>query len=77
MGNNFYLFSGNLYAGVHNMTTYKYWPETNTWTENDISEPKIFRYNPVNLVIDGKLYYGGGDCDGNKSDIWIYDPSLE
>ena len=77
MGNNLYLFSGNLYAGVHNMTTYKYWPETNTWTENDISEPKIYRYHPVNLVIDGKLYYGGGDCDGNQSDIWVYDPSLE
>lgn len=77
MGDNFYLFSGRLYAGVHNMTTYKYWPETNTWTENDISEPKIFRYNPVNLMIDGKLYYGGGDNNGNQSDIWVYDPSLE
>lgn len=77
MGNNLYLFSGNLYAGVHNNTVYKYYPETNTWTENEISEPKIFRYHPVNLVINGKLYYGGGDNEGNHTDLWVYDPSLE
>ena len=77
MGNNFYLFSGNLYAGVHNNTVYKYYPETNTWTENEVSEPKIFRYHPVNLVINGKLYYGGGDNEGNRTDLWVYDPSLE
>lgn len=77
MGNNFYLFSGNLYAGVHNNTVYKYYPETNTWTENEISAPKIFRYHPVNLVINGKLYYGGGDNNGNQTSLWVYDPSLE
>ena len=77
MGNNFYLFSGDFYAGVHNNTVYKYYPETNTWTDNEISEPKIFRYNPVNFVINGKLYYGGGDNNGNHTDLWVYDPSLE
>lgn len=77
MGDNLYMFSGNLYAGVHNNTVYKYYPETNTWTENEVSEPKIFRYHPVNLVINGKLYYGGGDNEGNRTDLWVYDPSLE
>ena len=77
MGDNLYVFSGNLYGGVHNNTVYKYYPETNTWTENEISEPKIFRYHPVNLVIDGKLYYGGGDNNGNQTSLWVYDPSLE
>ena len=77
MGDNFYLFSGRLYGGVLNYTVYKYYPETNTWTENEVSEPKIFRYNPVNLVIDGKLYYGGGDYEGNQTSLWVYDPSLE
>lgn len=77
MGDNLYVFSGNLYGGIHNSTVYKYYPETNTWTENEVSEPKIFRYNPVNLVIDGKLYYGGGDYEGNQTSLWVYDPSLE
>lgn len=77
LGDNLYMFSGNLYAGVHNNTVYKYYPETNIWTENEISEPKIFRYNPVNLVIGNKLYYGGGDNNGNQTSIWVYDPSLE
>ena len=77
MGDKFYLFSGNLYAGVHNMTVYTYYPETNVWTENEISEPKIFRYNPVNLMIGNKLYYGGGDNNGNQTSLWVYDPSLE
>lgn len=79
IGNNFYLFSGRLYAyaDVFNYTVYKYYPETNTWTDNEVSESKIFRYNPVNLVIDGKLYYGGGDFEGNQTSLWVYDPSLE
>lgn len=73
----FYLFSGNLYGGVHNSTVYKYYPGTDSWTENEISEPKIFRYNPVCLMIGGKLYYGGGDNEGNQRSIWVYDPSFE
>lgn len=79
IGNNFYLFSGRLYAyaDVLNYTVYKYYPETNTWTDNEVSEPKIFRYNPVNLLIDGKLYYGGGNFNGNQTSLWVYDPSLE
>jgi N-acetylneuraminic acid mutarotase len=77
MGDNLYLFSGRLYGWIPNYTVYKYYPETNTWTENEISEPKIFRHHPVNLVINGKLYYGGGDNEGNHTDLWVYDPSLE
>lgn len=77
MGDCFYLFSGNLYAGVHNNIVYKYNPVSETWMENAISEPKIFRFNPVNLMINGKLYYGGGDNDGNQRSLWVYDPSLE
>ena len=77
-GGCFYLFSGNLYGGVHNSIVYKYYPGTDTWTESEVSEPKIFRYNPVNLMINGKLYYGGGDYEGsNQRSLWVYDPSLE
>jgi N-acetylneuraminic acid mutarotase len=77
MGDNLYMFSGNLSGGVHNNTVYKYYPETNTWTDNEVSNPKIFRYNPVNLMIANKLYYGGGDNNGNQTSLWVYDPSLE
>ena len=77
MGGCFYLFSGNLYGAVHNNIVYKYNPVSETWMENAISEPKIFRFNPVNLMINGKLYYGGGDNDGNQRSLWVYDPSLE
>lgn len=77
MGDNFYLFSGDFYAGVHNNTVYKYYPETNTWTDNEVSEARPFRYNPVKFVIGNKLYYGGGDNEGNHTDLWVYDPSLE
>ena len=77
IGDNFYLFSGKTYGGVINNKVFKYYPETNIWTENEVSEPKIFRNHPVNLVIDNKLYYGGGDNEGNHTDLWVYDPSLE
>lgn len=77
IGDNFYLFSGDFYAGVHNNTVYKYYPETNTWTDNEVSEARPFRYNPVKFVIGNKLYYGGGDNEGNHTDLWVYDPSLE
>lgn len=77
MGDNLFMFSGNLYAGVHNNTVYKYYPETNTWTDNEVSEARPFRYNPVKFVIGNKLYYGGGDNEGNHTDLWVYDPSLE
>lgn len=78
MGGCFYLFSGTLYGGVLNNVVYKYNPVSEIWTESEVSEPKIFRYHPVNLMINGKLYYGGGDYDGsNQRSLWVYDPSLE
>lgn len=78
MNDCFYLFSGILYGGVPNNIVYKYNPVSEIWTESEVSEPKIFRYNPVNLMINGKLYYGGGDYEGsNQRSLWVYDPSLE
>lgn len=77
MGGNLYMFSGRKYAGVHNNTVYKYYPETNIWTDNEVSDARPFRYNPVKFVIGNKLYYGGGDDNGNHTDLWVYDPSLE
>lgn len=77
LGNNFYLFLGNFYGAVHNEKVYKYYPETNTWTDNEVSAQRPFRYHPVKFVIGDKLYYGGGDDNGNHTDLWVYDPSLE
>ena len=78
MGGCFYLFSGTLYGGVLNNVVYKYNPVSEIWTESEVSEPKIFRYHPVNLMINGKLYYGGGDYEGsNQRSLWVYAPSLE
>ena len=77
MGDNLYMFSGRKYAGVPNNTVYKYYPETNIWTDNEVSDARPFRYNPVKFVIGNKLYYGGGDDNGNHTDLWVYDPSLE
>lgn len=77
MGDNLYMFSGRKYAGIPNNTVYKYYPETNIWTDNEVSDARPFRYNPVKFVIGNKLYYGGGDDNGNHTDLWVYDPSLE
>ena len=77
IGDNFYLFSGNLEGNVHNNTVYKYYPETNVWTDNELSPQRPFRYHPVKFVIGNKLYYGSGDYNGNHTDLWVYDSSLE